>query len=91
MSYFSGPPSKRQFFEYLQRLLNKISLIDVGDHEILLEKVQLALMKGISWEVEVFSGKRGVYANSLSGPFKGKTISSLDPDRPGKRFKESKK
>ena len=30
--------------------------------------IQLALMRGISWHVVVFSGKRGVYANSLSGP-----------------------
>ena len=32
------------------------------------KKIQLASMRGISWHVVVFSGKRGVYANSLSGP-----------------------
>ena len=30
------------------------------------EKVQLASMRSISWQ---YSGKIGVYANSLSGPF----------------------
>ena len=33
------------------------------------EKIQLASMRGISWHVVEFSGERGVYANSLSGPF----------------------
>ena len=33
------------------------------------KKIQLASMRGILWHVVVFSGKRGVYANSLSGPF----------------------
>ena len=32
------------------------------------KKIQLASMRGISWHLVVFSGKRGVYANSLSGP-----------------------
>ena len=32
------------------------------------EKVQLASMRDISWYVVEFSGKRRVYANSLSGP-----------------------
>ena len=32
------------------------------------KKIQLASMRGISWHVVVFIGKRGVYANSLSGP-----------------------
>ena len=31
------------------------------------KKVQLALMRGISWHVVEFSGEGGVYANSLSG------------------------
>ena len=30
------------------------------------EKIQLASMRFISWLVVLFSGKRGVYANSLS-------------------------
>ena len=34
------------------------------------EKIQLASMRGISWHVVVFSGKRGVNANTLSGPLK---------------------
>ena len=32
------------------------------------KQIELASMRGISWHVVVFSGKRGVYANSLSGP-----------------------
>ena len=60
--------------KYLQVLLNKSLLIDVGYHEIQWEKVQLALMRGISWHLVDFSGKRGVYANSLSGPFQNPPI-----------------
>ena len=33
------------------------------------KKIQLASMRGISWHLVEFSGKRGVYAKSLSGPF----------------------
>ena len=61
MSYFCGSPSKRQFFEYLQALSNKISLIDVGDLEILWEKGSISLddrhfmaCSRIQWE------KRGI-------------------------------
>ena len=41
------------------------------------EKVQLASIRGISWHVVEFSGKRGVYAKSLSGALKQKTIAQL--------------
>ena len=33
------------------------------------KQIQFASIRGISWQVVVFSGKRGVFANSLSGPF----------------------
>ena len=62
MSYLSGPPSRRQFFKYLQAHSNKTSL---GDHEILWEKGSISLDER---QIVEFSGKRGVYANSLSGP-----------------------
>ena len=69
--FFHGLLSKRRFFKYLQPLSNKMLSIDVGDHEIILEKLHLApvRMRGISWPVVEFTGGRGLYANSLSGPF----------------------
>ena len=51
MSIFSGTPCKRQFFEYLQALSNKISFIEVGDHEILWEKGSMSLDEGHLWLV----------------------------------------
>ena len=67
-------PSKKQFFKYLQALSQFFLSIDVGDHDILLEKFHLAPMGGISWQVVEFTGKRGLNANSLSGPFKIENI-----------------
>ena len=32
------------------------------------KKIHLAPMRGFSWQVVEFTGKRGLYANSLSGP-----------------------
>ena len=58
---FFTPPSKRQFSQYLDALLNTILSLDVGDHEILWEKVQFSLderhfttSSSIQWE------KRGI-------------------------------